>query len=717
MRKAIMGVGTFLALLGLIQLILSVALIGPVRAQVGEIDPLIEDAAGMLTDVADSVDRGAAFLAELDPNLADVERTIRRTIDDSVRQLGELDADLVRAEPQVEGAIDGTLRFLGDLDGILAGVEEPLGIIDDTVRFLDGLDASLAVTERALGATLDGSVKTLGELDASLSVTQRALSATLDASVTYLRDLNAALADVDRVAAATIDDTLNYLGDLDATLAALEEMVSGLRDGVIFTRDTTTEMLGLWEVGIWAEDIDPLVAPADTVLADTGEMVAEMTAGVESARDRTKEWLEPIELGIWPDALVGWAEWIEAAVGFEVHYLRDLAAFIDPGWVLFPRETITPAGLEAIATLLEGAGVDAAWFRAEAARLRLAQEVLAVPLTPEGIAGVFTPAIENLELAAAGLADARAWLQRWPALLRHLEKAEVPLRFFPLEMTADDVDTWADEVEAAGFDAGWLREQADFLRREGLMWSLTAQDFYRAFTPVIGGLDLALDSLADVSAYMGTLQTNLEDVKQTAADIISETRELMRTARTSLEGAEGPILDGMAGTRELLKTTRTYLDELEEPVLASISHGRELLRTARTSLEEAKGPVRDGLAGSRAAIQATETSVAAARRPVIDGIAGTRELLGTAKTSLEDIKTPVLDGISDTRGYLRVARVDVGAVGDGLRDTRDGIVGLGIGGMIGDMIGWLQTYMVINGILFMAAGAGLFLVGMKKAES
>jgi hypothetical protein len=36
--------------------------------------------------------------------------------------------------------------------------------------------------------------------------------------------------------------------------------------------------------------------------------------------------------------------------------------------------------------------------------------------------------------------------------------------------------------------------------------------------------------------------------------------------------------------------------------------------------------------------------------------------------------------------------------------------------MIGGMIGWLMTYMIFTGILFMAAGAGLFLLGMRKEQ-
>ena len=89
MRKIIMGVGTFLVVVGLIQLILSVALIGPVRDQVPEIDRIIDDAAGTLTEVADAADRGADFLAELDPDLAELEETIGDTIDETVVELGD----------------------------------------------------------------------------------------------------------------------------------------------------------------------------------------------------------------------------------------------------------------------------------------------------------------------------------------------------------------------------------------------------------------------------------------------------------------------------------------------------------------------------------------------------------------------------------------------------------------------------------------------------
>ncbi|MCL0070824.1 hypothetical protein M1N44_03515 [Dehalococcoidia bacterium] len=516
MRKVIMGVGAFVAVVGLIQLILSVALIGPVRARVPEVDRTIDDAAGALTKVADATDRGVDFLAELDPELAKLEKTIGDTIDDSVGRLGDL-------------------------------------------------DDSLAVAERAL--------------------------------------------------AATLDDSLKYLGELGATLAAMDETVTEIKDGMILARDSITERLEQLVVEIRAEDLDRLVASVDTVLADAEKTVADMTAGVESAKDITRELLEQVVLGIWPEDLIAWAEQIEALVGWDAGLLRDWAAFIGPaGWRLFPLEA-SPEELQPIAVLLEGAGWDATWLRAEADRL--AREGLILSLTPEEIAGVFTLAIENLELVSASLADASGWLRYWPEFLERLEREDVTLRLFPVEITAEDIDVWADQIEAAGLDATWLRAEADRLRREGLMWSLTPQDFALAFTPVIDSLELALATLSDTSNYLGTLGASLEE----------------------------------------------------------------------------------------------------AREPTIQGISETRELLGTARTSLGDLKTPVLDGIASTRGYLQTAQADLGGLGEDLRRTSGNIVGLGIGEMMGRMIGWLQTFMILMSILFMAAGAGLFLLGMKKEES
>ncbi|MCL0095526.1 hypothetical protein M1O52_03260 [Dehalococcoidia bacterium] len=456
------------------------------------------------------------------------------------------------------------------------------------VDFLAELDPELAKLEKTIGDTIDDSVGRLGDLDVSLAVAERALAAALDGS-------------------------LKYLGELSATLAAMDKTVTEIKDGMILTRDSITDMLEQLVVEIRAEDLDRLVAPVDTVLADAEKTVADMTAGVESLKDITRELLEQVVLGIWPEDLIAWAEQIEA-LGWDAGLLRDWAAFIGPGWRLFPLR-VSPAGLLSIAVLLEGAGWDATWLRAEADRW--AREGLILSLTPEEIAGVFTLAIENLELVSASLADASGWLGFWPAFLERLEREDVTLRLFPVEMTAEDLDVWADQIEAAGLDATWLRAEADRLRREGLMWSLTPQDFARAFTPVIDSLELALATLADTSNYLGTLGASLEE----------------------------------------------------------------------------------------------------AREPTIQGISGTRELLGTARTSLGDLKTPVLDGIASTRGYLQTAQADLAGLGEDLRRTSGNIVGLGIGEMMGRMIGWLQTFMILMSILFMAAGAGLFLLGMKKEES
>ncbi|MCL0093561.1 hypothetical protein M1O53_01005 [Dehalococcoidia bacterium] len=539
MRKVIMGVGVFLAVVGLIQLILSVALIGPVRARVPEIDRTIDDAAGALTKVADATDRGVDFLAELDPELAKLEKTIGDTIDESVGRLGDLDANLAEVEVEVPGGIDGVVRFLDDLDGVLAEVERPLELMDDTVRVLDDLENSMALVEGRVAATLE-------------------------AAIDYLSRLDAAMVEADGVATLTIDDTLEYLRELGATLALVDETVTGIRDSVIFTRDSAVEEMERWEVVVCADRLH----------------------------------LEP-----WAEALEVWAEELEA-FGVDPAFLldvasgiRDWAADIGPGWYLFPR-MVDADTLDFIALRLEGAGLDAEWLRAEADRWR--QEGLGFNLTPEGIAEGFAPAIESLEHA--------------------------------------------------------------------------------------------LDSLADTSGYLGTLQTSLADFRKLAVDNIAAAQEFLGDARTSIEAVDQDILD-------------------------SIAYSRELLGRARTSIAAAKGPIADGLAGSRAALQATESSVEAARSPVVDGIASTRKLLETAKTSLEDIKTPALGGISDTRGYLQTAQADIGALGEDLRVISGDIVGLGIGGMILGMIGWLQTFMILMSILFMAAGAGLFLLGMKKEES
>ncbi len=478
MRKVIMGVGTVLVVVGLIQLILSVALIGPVRARLPDIDKSVEGAAGMLIEVADSLDSGAAFLEDLDPRLVEVEETIGTTIDDTVGQLGDLDTNLAKAEGKVPDGIDGVVRFLADLDTVLAAVEKEMGILDDSVRYLGALDT--------------------------------------------------ALAEVDGVAATTIEDTLNFLSELGGTLAAVDETVTEINDSVIFTRDSITERL------------------------------------------------EQVVVGIWPEHLIGWADWIVdtiAPLGIELKlgYLRDLAHFIDPGWTLFP-----------------------------------------------------------------------------------------------LEVSADELDRLAELVEDTEL-AAWIRDWAAYLRREGLELSLTPEDIAGAFTPAIENLDLVSDTLAHTSDYMRELQTSLGGVKQLTEYNISETRELLMTARTSLEAAKGPILDGLSGSRE--------------------------------------------------ALQATKTSVGDARGPTIEGIASTRKLLGTAKTSLGDIKTPVLGGISETREFLKMAQTDLGVVGGNLRVISEDIVRVDPAGMLGGLIGWLQTYMIITSILFMAAGAGLFLVGMKKPES
>lgn len=667
MRKVIMGVGTFLVVIGLVQLILSVALIGPVRAHVPEIDRIIDDAAVMLTDVADAADRGSDFLVDLDPDLAQIEGTIGDTITDTVVQLRDIEANLADAARGVEGGLDALLRFISSVDDVLAQVEGPLELMDDAVRVLDDLENNMAQVEGEVAATLQ-------------SITD------------YLNQLDGAMDEADGQVTLAIDDTLQYLRELGATLARLEETVTDVTDGVVTTRDQTVEMLENLVLEVTAEDLQQLIAPVDAILVDAEGIVADMSSSLEDAREATRDELKLIaadEVGIWSEDLIGWADWIEQTlagwnIDIEIGYLRDWAAFIEPGRVVFPLE-LSPDHLDRLAELVENTEL-ADQIRAEADWLR--QQGYYLTITTDDVIAAFDEAIVPLEQVSTILLDASYWLTYWP---NFLEREGMALTVFPVEMTAEDVDIWAAEAEAAGLDATWLRDQAEWLRQRGVVWSLTPQDFALAFDPVLDTLNEALDTIVGTSDFLGTLQVSLSDFRVLAVESIVDTRVFLGDSQTNIKEIQPLAIDGIADAREFL-------------------------RTARASIAEARGPITEGLADSRASVQGVEGSVEYARDPIIDGIADTRALIGTAQTSLEDFRQPALGGIADTRGYLDIAQADIRAIGADLRVVSEDIVGLGIGGMIGDMIGWVQWFMILMSILFMAAGAGLFLLGMKKVE-
>ncbi len=198
---------------------------------------------------------------------------------------------------------------------------------------------------------------------------------------------------------------------------------------------------------------------------------------------------------------------------------------------------------------------------------------------------------DTVTSAQAGITDALTSAQ---------DAAEEWFEQFEVEITSDDFYSIALVIDNLGLDARAIRDEAGRLRREALVYSVTAEDATEAFTFIIDSLEPVFDSVID-----------------------------------SLE----PVFDGV-------------IDSLE--------------------------PVFDGIIDSL--------------EPVSDGISGAREFLVTLQTDLSDI-------------------------GDDLGTMSEDIEEVDIGGTANGVIGWLQTYMILSSILFMATGAGLFLVGIRRTEA
>jgi len=71
-------------------------------------------------------------------------------------------------------------------------------------------------------------------------------------------------------------------------------------------------------------------------------------------------------------------------------------------------------------------------------------------------------------------------------------------------------------------------------------------------------------------------------------------------------------------------------------------------------------------------------------------------------------------GITEARGVLSTAQAGLRDFAASVDDMAAGIAGMDIGGMVGGVVGFLQLYLILSSILFIAGGAGLLLVGMSK---
>jgi len=95
-----------------------------------------------------------------------------------------------------------------------------------------------------------------------------------------------------------------------------------------------------------------------------------------------------------------------------------------------------------------------------------------------------------------------------------------------LELTAGDLDGIAVMVEGTGMDASWFRDQATYLRQEGLAWAVTGEDVSNALDPIIETLDAASGGISEAQGVISTAQAGLRDFAASVDDMAAGIEEM-----------------------------------------------------------------------------------------------------------------------------------------------------------------------------------------------
>lgn len=133
MRKGIMGVGALLIVVGLVQLILLIVMVGGivegVKTQVEGLDPVLDGVTGALTEAADSLDGGVSLLRDMDTTLADAEKIVGEQFAGIISDVRE---DLTIAQTYVGDVGNALHAVTKDIEGVdVSGMTN--GVVDEVV--------------------------------------------------------------------------------------------------------------------------------------------------------------------------------------------------------------------------------------------------------------------------------------------------------------------------------------------------------------------------------------------------------------------------------------------------------------------------------------------------------------------------------------------------------------------------------------------------------
>ncbi|MFP4641024.1 MAG: hypothetical protein ACOC6S_02330 [Chloroflexota bacterium] len=350
MRKAVMGLGGVVSVVGIVLLIVSMVLVGGVSIETEPVNKAMNDVNKTLTDVADALDNTGGDLGNLDGDLSEIEGQMTDTLDDAVTLLEDLDPELANAEDDVVGTIDDVIELLDQTDGglgqvedLVADAETLVSNADDTVQSWEGYQVEIpseSFDEMAAWLeaydyvpvgedvadyleSTDGAIDlwpmslTAGELDA---IADEMEAVNIDASwvrdwVDYLEaenavlaysasDLNSQINSVEKAtdnASQSIENVSQNLKDMQADLEGGQETgVSILSDADDFLGKTTTNVKSLEDTGLKAiSDVRGLLGNAQTELSTISSDLRGVSEDIEAADisgtiNETVDWLNGI---------------------------------------------------------------------------------------------------------------------------------------------------------------------------------------------------------------------------------------------------------------------------------------------------------------------------------------------------------------------------------------------------------------------------------------
>ena len=230
MRKAVMGIGSFLIVVGIVVLVMSLVAVSAITPHLDQADAVIADATGAVRGTGSTLRDVAAELSGVETSLADLQQAVDELdvdwvetgLADLQQMVGELRDDLVTARVEAVATLAelDIVVTADDLDYVAEAIEE-LGLDATPLR-----DLAASLRQEGLAIAIDEELVShnFGRVIEAVDAASDGLSSAQGVVPTAMEAMEAASSGLTS-AKGVISTTKTGLGDL---AASMDDMAGGI---------------------------------------------------------------------------------------------------------------------------------------------------------------------------------------------------------------------------------------------------------------------------------------------------------------------------------------------------------------------------------------------------------------------------------------------------------------------------------------------------------